>query len=168
LAVDPAEREQSLRSRLHFGSRFFLSVGAVFALRAARFLGRDSYMTSGLQANILKLPKHWVQSWLPDPNFLVGRAILRDSRWGQALSPMVRQPTPELVAAPPLPHGVLVDQLGAILPLIAGEPEPARCPICSRRFGTASVSVVPSRSSRQPTSLPRSKYRRGSPESALY
>ncbi len=82
-------------------------------------------MTSGLQANILKLPKHWVQSWLPDPNFLVGRAILRDSRWGQALSPMVRQPTPELVAAPPLPHGVLVDQLGAILPLIAGEPEPA-------------------------------------------
>ena len=81
----------------------------------------DSYMSSGLQSHIIKLPTHWVESWLPDPNALVGRKISRDSKWGRVLSPMVTQLTPELATAPPLPHSVLVDQLGATLALIAGD-----------------------------------------------
>jgi AraC-like DNA-binding protein len=88
----------------------------------------DSYMTSGQQSHILKLPTHWVQSWLPDPNLLAGRAISKDSKWGQVLSPMVAQLTPELAAAPPLPHNVLVDQLGATLALIADETEARAMP----------------------------------------
>jgi AraC-like DNA-binding protein len=82
----------------------------------------------GFQSNILKMPAHWLESWLPDPHFLVGRRIPRDSRWGRVLSPMVRQLTPEVVAAPPLPHQVLVDQVGATLALIAGEAEGLSAP----------------------------------------
>jgi AraC-like DNA-binding protein len=81
----------------------------------------DSYMTSGLQSHVLKLPTHWLESWLPDPRVVVGRAISRDSRWGRVLSPTVWQLTPELAVDPPLPHSVLVDQLGATLALVADE-----------------------------------------------
>jgi AraC-like DNA-binding protein len=88
---------------------------------------QDSNMAEGgFQANVLKMPAHWLESWLPDPHFLVGQRIPRDSRWGRVLSPMVRQLTPEVVAAPPLPHQVLVDQVGATLALIAGEAEGQR------------------------------------------
>jgi AraC-like DNA-binding protein len=84
----------------------------------------DSYMVvSGFQSNIIKLPAHWLESWLPDPNAVVGRAISKDSRWGRVLSPMVSQLTPAYVVAPPLPHAVFVDQLGTTLALIAGEPK---------------------------------------------
>jgi AraC-like DNA-binding protein len=89
----------------------------------------DSYMTaSGFESNILKLPGHWLESWLPDPTILLGRAIPKDSKWGRVLSPMVRQLTPEVAAAPPLPHGVLVDQLGVTLALVAGESEARAMP----------------------------------------
>jgi AraC-like DNA-binding protein len=89
----------------------------------------DSNMAeTGFQSNILKMPAHWVESWLPDPHFLVGRRIPRDSRWGRVLYPMVRQLTPEVVAAPPLPHQVLVDQLGATLALITSEAEGQSAP----------------------------------------
>jgi AraC-like DNA-binding protein len=89
----------------------------------------DSYMTvSGFQSNILKLPTHWLQSWLPDPDLLAGHKIARDSKWGRVLSPIVLQLTPELAAAPPLPHSVLVDQVGAVLALIAGAAEPRAMP----------------------------------------
>ena len=78
---------------------------------------------AGFQGCIIKLPVNWVRTWLPDPELLIGRRIPWDSKWGRAFLPMVRQLTPELAAAPPLPHGVLVDQLGAMLGLIAGEAE---------------------------------------------
>jgi AraC-like DNA-binding protein len=83
---------------------------------------------SGFNGCIIKLPVDWVRSWLPDPELLVGRRISWDSKWGQAFLPMVRQLTPDLSAAPPLPHGVLVDQLGAMLALIAGDAETRRLP----------------------------------------
>jgi AraC-like DNA-binding protein len=87
----------------------------------------DSYMEcSGFQGNILKLPTHWLQSWVPDPDGLAGRAISKDSRWGRVLSPMISQLTPALAEDPPLPPGVLVDQLGATLALIAGEADTPR------------------------------------------
>jgi AraC-like DNA-binding protein len=41
---------------------------------------------------------------------------------------MLQGLTPELAATPPLPHGVLVDQLGATLALIAGEAAAAAIP----------------------------------------
>jgi AraC-like DNA-binding protein len=95
----------------------------------------DSYMDpSGFRSHILKLPTHWVQSWLPDPDLLAGRTIPKDSRWGRVLSPMVLQLTPEVAAAPPLPHGVLVDQLGTTLALIAGESEVSPVPLLAKKI----------------------------------
>ena len=76
---------------------------------------------SGFQGPIIKLPEHWVRTWLPNPELVVGRRITWDSKWGQAFLSMVSQFTPEFASAPPLPHGVLVDQLGAMLALITGE-----------------------------------------------
>jgi len=82
----------------------------------------DSHMNSkGFKSNIIKLPTHWVHSWLPDPELIAGYRIARDSRWGQVLSPMITQLTPEFVVAPPVPQTVLADQIGSILALISGE-----------------------------------------------
>ena len=88
----------------------------------------ETQAPSGFRGVILKLPVGWVHSWLPNPNILIGSRIAMDSRWGRAFSPIVRQLTPELAAAPPLPHGVLVDQVGAMLALIAGDTETRAMP----------------------------------------
>lgn len=74
----------------------------------------------GFRGVILRLPVNWLQTWLPNAEALVGRRIAGDSRWGKIFSPIARQLTPELAVAPPLPHSVLVDQLGATLALVAG------------------------------------------------
>jgi AraC-like DNA-binding protein len=81
----------------------------------------ETHAPSGFHGVILKLPVGWVQSWLSNPDFLIGRRIAMDSKWGRAFSPIVSQLTPELAADPPLPPGVLADQLGAMLALIAGD-----------------------------------------------
>jgi AraC-like DNA-binding protein len=95
----------------------------------------DSYMNPlGFRSHIIKLPTAWVQSWLPDPDLLAGRTIARGSRWGRVLSPMILQLTPEVAAAPPLPHGVLVDQLGTTLALIAGESDASPVPVLVRKI----------------------------------
>jgi AraC-like DNA-binding protein len=83
---------------------------------------------SGFDGIILKLPVDWLRTWLPEPDSIAGQRIARDSRWGRVLSPMVRQLTPELAASPPLPAGVLVDQLGVTLALITGESEAGAMP----------------------------------------
>jgi AraC-like DNA-binding protein len=83
----------------------------------------ETNAASGFRGVILKLPVSWVHTWVPNPELLVGSRIGIDSRWGPVFSPIVSQFTPELAAAPPLPPGVLVDQLGAILGLIAGNAE---------------------------------------------
>jgi AraC-like DNA-binding protein len=84
----------------------------------------DSFMEpSGFRSNILILPTHWLESWLPDPSALVGRTISKESEWGQVLSPLIHALTPEVAVAPPLPPSVLVDQLGTTLAMVADESE---------------------------------------------
>jgi AraC-like DNA-binding protein len=89
---------------------------------------------SGFKGVILKLPVDWLWTWLPDPELLAGQRIAGDSKWGRVFSPIVRQLTPGLAAAPPLPHGVMVDQVGAILALIMGESEFRRMPDLLKRI----------------------------------
>lgn len=83
----------------------------------------ETYAEAGFDGVILKLPVEWVRTWLPNPSAIVGRRISSSSGWGRAFSPIVSQVTPEIAAAPPLPHVVLVDQVGAVLAMIAGEVE---------------------------------------------
>lgn len=81
----------------------------------------ETHVPTGFYGVIVKCPEAWVQTWLPDPLAIAGRTIRHDSRWGRVLSPMLSQFTPEFVASSPLPHAVLVDQLGALLALVAGD-----------------------------------------------
>lgn len=88
----------------------------------------ETHVPTGFHGVIVKCPESWVHTWLPDPRVIAGRTIRRDSRWGRVLSPMLSQFTPEFVTGSPLPQGVLVDQLGAMLALIAGDADARAMP----------------------------------------
>jgi AraC family transcriptional regulator, positive regulator of tynA and feaB len=81
----------------------------------------ETHVPKGFSGIVLKCPIGWIQTWLPEPDKLVGHAITHESKWGAVLSPMMSQLSPQLVADTMLPHQVLTDQLGTVLALIAGE-----------------------------------------------
>ena len=68
----------------------------------------------------LQLSEQFVRKWVPNPLVLGGRRI-GDSQWGRVLASYVAQLSPEFVVEAPLPQGVLIDQLGALLALTASE-----------------------------------------------
>jgi AraC family transcriptional regulator, positive regulator of tynA and feaB len=68
----------------------------------------------------LQLSEQFVRKWVPHPIVLGGRP-LGDSQWGRVLASYVAQLSPEFVVESPLPQGVLIDQLGALLALTASE-----------------------------------------------
>lgn len=67
----------------------------------------------------LQLSEQFVRKWLPHPSSLAGRRISRDSPWGRVLASYVSQLTPDFFVQAPLPHEVLIDQLGSLLALTA-------------------------------------------------
>ena len=99
----------------HRGAAGRLNTGDVLILAEGE---HETICPDGFHGVIVKCPENWMRTWLPDPDMIAGQAITRDSRWGQVLSPILTQMTPELAVATPLPHQVLVDQLGAILALL--------------------------------------------------
>lgn len=68
----------------------------------------------------LELAPSWVETWLTDPAKVIGRPIDGDAGWGRALSGFVRQMTPEIAVARPLPAQLMTDQVGALLALASG------------------------------------------------
>jgi AraC family transcriptional activator of tynA and feaB len=69
----------------------------------------------------LQLSEPFVRKWLPNPAWLIGRAISRDSQWGRVLASYVAQLSPQFVVQAPLPQSMLIDQVGALLALTAAE-----------------------------------------------
>ena len=69
----------------------------------------------------LQLSEQFVRKWLPNPAWLIGRRISRDSQWGRVLSSFVAQLSPEFIVQAPLPQSMLIDQIGALLALTATE-----------------------------------------------
>ena len=69
----------------------------------------------------LQLSPSFLREWLPNPAWLVGRTISRDSQWGRVLASYIAQLSPEFVVQAPLPQSVLVDQIGSLLALTAME-----------------------------------------------
>ena len=67
----------------------------------------------------LQLSEQFVRKWLPHPSSLATRGISRDSAWGRVLASYVSQLSPDFFLQAPLPHQVLIDQLGALLALTA-------------------------------------------------
>ena len=74
----------------------------------------------------LQLSDQFVRKWLPNPAWLVGRRLSRDSQWGRVLSSYVAQLSPDFVVQAPLPQSVLIDQIGALMALTATELRGAR------------------------------------------
>jgi AraC-like DNA-binding protein len=99
----------------HRGAAGRLDSGDVLVLAEGE---HETLCPDGFRGVIVKCPETWMRTWLPDPEVIAGQTITRDSRWGQVLSPVLSQMTPDLAVAAPLPHQVLVDQLGAILGLL--------------------------------------------------
>jgi AraC family transcriptional regulator, positive regulator of tynA and feaB len=81
----------------------------------------ETHAPQGFEGLVVKCPEHWIQTWMPEPELVTGRRIRSDSTWGRVLSPTLRQLGPAFTAAPPLPAGVIVDHIGAVLALIAGD-----------------------------------------------
>jgi AraC family transcriptional activator of tynA and feaB len=69
----------------------------------------------------LQMTEQFVRKWVPNPAWLWGRRIARDSQWGRVLASYVAQLSPEFVIQAPLPESILVDQIGALLALTATE-----------------------------------------------
>ena len=70
---------------------------------------------------VLQLSESFVRKWVPNPAVLGWRRICPESQWGRVLASYVAQLAPEFVVQAPLPQTVLIDQLGALLALTAGE-----------------------------------------------
>lgn len=73
----------------------------------------------------LELPISWVESWIADPDAIIGRRIDGRSGWGAALSTFACQLTPRLAIDRPLPAQMLTGQLGGLLALACGSDIPA-------------------------------------------
>jgi AraC-like DNA-binding protein len=69
----------------------------------------------------LQLSGEFIREWVPNPAWLVGRRISRESQWGRVLASYVAQLSPEFVVQAPLPPSVILDQIGALLALTANE-----------------------------------------------
>jgi AraC-like DNA-binding protein len=81
---------------------------------------QDCNLLSHWSALNLQLSEQFVRRCVPNPIVLSGRRI-GDSQWGRVLASYVAQLSPEFVVHAPLPQGVLIDQLGALLALTASE-----------------------------------------------
>jgi len=86
---------------------------------------RCELLTAWSDINV-QLSEQFVRRWVPNPAWLVGRPIARESQWGRVLSSYVAQLAPEFIAQAPLPQSLLTDQIGALLALTATEVSGAR------------------------------------------
>ena len=105
--------------------------------RSARMLPGDSVLIDSRQryefhfplsadSVSIELPRTWVDRWLVDAGRHVGCRIDGGAGWGQVLGSFLRELTAEAAVAPPLPPGLLTDQLGCLLALATGGGAPAR------------------------------------------
>ncbi|MBO9651331.1 MAG: AraC family transcriptional regulator [Variovorax sp.] len=91
------------------------------AVLADSSFGHELHMPGRYECMHLKLSGDWLRRWVRDPSVLVGRRIAADSSWGRALTSFASQLTPQFFVDSPLPQGLLVDQIGALLALVASE-----------------------------------------------
>ncbi len=69
----------------------------------------------------LKLMPAWLERWVHDPQVLVGRVLAKDEQWTRALTAHLACLSPHALAHSPVPANVVIDQVGALLALTAGE-----------------------------------------------
>lgn len=69
----------------------------------------------------LKLSPGWTRRWMPQPEHVVSRPLGQGTTWGPALASFVSCLSPQLLVSSAVSAEVLVDQVGAMLALVAAE-----------------------------------------------
>jgi AraC-like DNA-binding protein len=69
----------------------------------------------------IQFSESWISQWVPNPSLLAGTVVMKDSSWGAALCAYVRMLTPEFFVHAPLPVPMIIEQVGALLALVASE-----------------------------------------------
>jgi AraC family transcriptional regulator, positive regulator of tynA and feaB len=77
---------------------------------------------------IVQFPQEWLRAWLPEPANIVDRALRPQGGWSSALAAALASLRPDNLDGLALPHGVVAEQLAALLALTAGPgaPHPPR------------------------------------------
>lgn len=88
----------------------------------------ETHAPEGFEGVVVKCPESWLRMWLPDPDLVCGRCIKGDTTWGRVLSLTLRQLSPEFCLTSPVPHSVVVDQIGSLLALVANDAEARQMP----------------------------------------
>ena len=81
----------------------------------------DLWMPDGFDVVHLKLGADWARRWMPRPQDLICRCIGSGTTWGPALASFVASLSPGSLLSAPVSADVLVDQVGAMIALIAAE-----------------------------------------------
>jgi AraC family transcriptional regulator, positive regulator of tynA and feaB len=69
---------------------------------------------------IMQFPQEWLRAWLPAPEEIVDRVLRPQSGWSSALAAALASLRPDNLEALSLPHGVVAEQVAALLALTVG------------------------------------------------
>ncbi|MYM22656.1 hypothetical protein GTP46_08355 [Duganella sp. FT135W] len=81
----------------------------------------DLNLPSRFEMVHLKMSEAWVRRWLAAPEDIVGKRIALDQGFGRSLNLYAAQLSPEMAVRAPLHYGLLADQFGALLAMVAAE-----------------------------------------------
>jgi AraC-like DNA-binding protein len=81
----------------------------------------DLFMPDGFDVIHLKLGANWARQWMPSPQDVVCRRIGTGTTWGPALASFVASLSPQAMLDSAVSADVLVDQVGAMIALVAAE-----------------------------------------------
>ena len=100
------------------GSRFRLGPGDLHFTDSRHPFVYD-FLTNWKDVYV-RMSEQFVRRWVRNP-IVIGEQPLGDSQWGRVLASYLAQLSPAFVVQAPLPHAVLIDQLGALLALTASD-----------------------------------------------
>ncbi|MBB3178135.1 helix-turn-helix transcriptional regulator [Variovorax sp. Sphag1AA] len=81
----------------------------------------DLHLARPYEVVHLKLSANWVHRWIRSPEQIVGKRLPLNSTWGRPLMAYAAQLSPQAVLGAPVAPSVIVDQVGALLALVASE-----------------------------------------------
>ena len=104
------------------GKRFDVTPGQFVLLDNTRFYEME--MATEHECIDLMMPLGWLEKYLPDPRALLANPTDAAQGWGAPLGALLRTMLESLEEAP-LPRTMIAEQVGSLLALATGLPEPA-------------------------------------------
>ena len=104
------------------GKGFDVAPGEFVLLDNTRYYQME--MATPHEAIDLMMPRGWLEKYLPDPAALLARPVDTNKGWGAPLGTLLRTMLDSLPDAP-LPRPMIAEQVGSLLALATGLPEPA-------------------------------------------